>query len=289
MENLTSTKDETILMLTKLVPEDQPSPKKYLEIVKNNIIGTAPDKKPRPIEDLIYYLSVAQRTKLDPFARQIYTTWFWDSKTRSYKMTIITGIDGLRLTAQRSKLYGGQDDIIYSTKDNSADLTDQKNPLLATATVYRINPITGERMPVQATARWEEYVPTYKNKKTGKMEVGGLWKTKPFLMLGKCAEALALRKAFAQETFGLYTSEEVGEEKNQKKNEFEKLPAPNKEEKKEEPKEKLKKEISDDEIEETFDKVADEVKEERKKEPEQVVDQEAAATKMQGLISPTKK
>jgi len=81
-------------------------------------------------------------------------------------------------------------------------LKDNKmKPETATATVYKM--IDGVRCPFSATARWKEYYPGEKQ--------GFLWDKMPFLMLGKCAEALALRKSFPCELSGVYTTEEMGQ------------------------------------------------------------------------------
>jgi len=59
---------------------------------------------------------------------------------------------------------------------------------------------------VKATAFFEEYVQL---KKDGLPTT--MWKKMPRLMISKCAEALALRRAFPAELSGLYTVDEMGQ------------------------------------------------------------------------------
>ncbi len=135
-------------------------------------------------DELELFLGQCKRTGLDPFAKQIHAV------KRQGKLVIQTAVDGYRLIADRTGKYAGNDDPVFDNEDH---------PNKATVTVYKI--VAGVRCPFTATARWKEYYPGEK--------MGFMWDRMPCVMLGKCAESLALRKAFPQELSGLYTDEEM--------------------------------------------------------------------------------
>ncbi|MBV6514242.1 MAG: hypothetical protein MOGMAGMI_01823 [Candidatus Omnitrophica bacterium] len=185
--------------LLSLIPEGQ-SPKLYLDLIKDQIFTPDKSGKQRSDADLLLFLYTAKRTGLDPLANQIHAVFRWDSRLGREKMTIQTGIDGLRLVAQRSGDYAGQDDAICLPTDEST-----KYPIKATVTVYKM--VKGARIGFTATARWKEYA-VFNQTKDG-LKLSPLWERMPYRMLEKCAEALALRKGFPNELSGIYTSEEM--------------------------------------------------------------------------------
>lgn len=144
--------------------------------------------------DLAVFFHQCQRTGLDPFARQIYMI------ERQGKQTIQTGIDGFRLIASRTGQLHGYEDTLWCGEDGQwVDVwLKREQPAAAKVTVLR----NGARYP--AVALFTEYAAT---KLSG--ELTQMWATKGALMLAKCAEALALRKAFPQDLSGLYTSDEM--------------------------------------------------------------------------------
>jgi phage recombination protein Bet len=113
------------------------------------------------------------------------------------KYTPVASINFLRSRAAATGEMAGSDDAVFVTRDGD------EFPLAATVTVYRLT--HGMRFAYTATARWDEYCPAPGPKGTGDR----MWQKMPHTMLAKCAEALALRKAFPQELGGLYVSEEL--------------------------------------------------------------------------------
>ena len=187
--------------LLSLIPEGH-SPAVYLDLIKTQVLGVDKKGDGRPDEDLMLFLYTCKRTGLDPLVNQIYAVYCWNSRVGRETMTIQTGIDGMRLVAQRTGEYAGQDDAIYLPEDESTQY-----PVKASVTVYKM--IGGARVPFTATARWNEYA-QFDNKG----QLMGMWPKMPYLMLAKCAEALALRKAFPNELSGIYAREEMGQADN---------------------------------------------------------------------------
>jgi hypothetical protein len=115
---------------------------------------------------------------------------------RGGKYTPVTSIDLMRIRAAETGEYAGSDDAVFTT-----DGLDRGAQLLNTATVTVWRLVQGQRCAFTATARWSEYYPGDQG--------GHMWRKMPHTMLGKCAEALALRKGFPRQLAGLYASEEL--------------------------------------------------------------------------------
>ena len=152
-----------------------------VKLIKSTIAKGATD------DELQLFLYQAQKTGLDPLARQIHFV------KRAGQMTIQTAIDGFRAIAARTGQHAGTSDGIFEVQKGI------DRPSKATVVVKKI--VQGIVSEFSATARWDEYFPGEKQ--------GFMWKKMPYTMLEKCAEAKALRKAFPEDLSGIYTNDEM--------------------------------------------------------------------------------
>ena len=143
------------------------------------------------------FVRVCNHKRLDPFAHQIYPIKRWDSTLKREITTYQTGIDGYRLIAERTGRYEGQTRPMWCGPDGQwrEFWLDRVNPpVAATVGVYRKD----FREPVYAVAHHAEYVQLAKDPQ-GNSQPNSMWRKMPANQLLKCAEALALRKAFPEE------------------------------------------------------------------------------------------
>lgn len=144
-----------------------------------------------PIGELALLFHQAKRCGLDVFTRQIYML------QRGGRWGIQVSIDGLRLVAERTQKYAGQLGPFWCGPDGEwVDVWLSKTPPSA-ARVAVLRADFAE--PLWAVARWDSYA----------QPSSPTWKNMGDLMLAKCAEALALRRAFPQDLSGLYVAEEM--------------------------------------------------------------------------------
>lgn len=146
-------------------------------------------------------LAVAEARNLNPFTKQVYFVKRWDSQKRCETWAVQVSIDGLRAIAERTGLYAGQDEPEYEYEEDGSIR-------MCKVRVYRKD--WGGRACV-GVAHWREYVQLSREGKATSM-----WAKYAHIMIAKCAEALALRKAFPEAASGLYTTEEIPIEQPQR-------------------------------------------------------------------------
>jgi phage recombination protein Bet len=152
-------------------------------LIKNTVAKGATD------DELKLFVYNCQRLGTHPLDRLIH---FVKRKgADGAQATHQCSIDYFRSLAEESGEYNGQDEPEFEYDEK------KEYPALARVKVYK----KGIDRPIVGVAHWKEYCPPEK--------LAFMWRKMPTHMLAKCAEALALRKAFPKKLAGLYTPEEM--------------------------------------------------------------------------------
>lgn len=177
-----------------------------VELIKRTVAPGATD------DELQMFVQVCERTKLDPFARQIYAIKRRQKDEASGQwreaITFQVSIDGARLVAERSGKYAGQLGPLWTDDGETwrEVWLKREPPKAAKVGILRRD----FKEPLWAVATWEQYVA-----KTRDGTPTSMWQKMGPLMLAKCAEMLGLRRAFPQELSGVYSREEMEQADNE--------------------------------------------------------------------------
>jgi phage recombination protein Bet len=169
-----------------------------VELIKRTICRGASD------DELQLFLYQCNRTRLDPFARQIYSVERREKRGNDWVKVRSTqvSIDGFRLIALRSAQYAGQTGPEWCGPDGVwHDVWLSPRPPVAARVGVLRRDFTE---PCYGVARFEAYAQRGREGEPTRM-----WATMPDVMIAKCAECLALRRAFPQDLADIYAPEEL--------------------------------------------------------------------------------
>ena len=167
-----------------------------VELIKSTIAPGATD------DELKLFLYQCKRLGADPLTKQIHAVKRWDREQKREVMAMQSSIDFMRVLALRTGEYAGQDPAQWCNADGDWMNIWVKTtaPAGALVGVYR----KGIDRPFVGVARYDSYVQLKRDGKPNKF-----WATMPDVMLAKCAESLALRKAFPNDLGDLYSDDEM--------------------------------------------------------------------------------
>ena len=171
------------------------------------------------------FVHVAAQLGLDPLRKQIYAFVFNKDKPDRRRMSIVVGIDGFRSVAKRSGEYRPDNRAPRFVTD-PALVNEATNPLgLVSAEVSVFQFSHGAWHEVSAIAFWDEFAPIVEGgkwvngedgrrqfRKDGSMQLDpnkDNWRKMPRVMLSKCAEAQAIRRAWPEDLSAIYSDEEL--------------------------------------------------------------------------------
>lgn len=157
------------------------------QLILNTCCGGANESEARSL------VAIAEARGLNPIAGECYFVKRYDSEKQTMVWAVQASIDSFRISAEKTGLYAGQDEPEYEY-DDAGKLR------LARVKVYRRD----WTRPAIGVARWDEYVQTKKDGTPARF-----WTRMPHNQLAKCAEALAMRKAFPKVFANIYAKEEM--------------------------------------------------------------------------------
>jgi hypothetical protein len=159
-------------------------------------------------DDLGYFAEVCRHLDVDPWAGHICLMGWTDTKTGELVHRPTLTVAGRRFIAQRTGHLRGIEGPVWCGPRRTPpgvnatalpldwlEMWDQDvPPYAARCLVFRDD---WDR-PANGTVKWTEFAQTYQPKGGGDRRPTGTWAAMPSHMLGKVAESLALRRAFAE-------------------------------------------------------------------------------------------
>jgi phage recombination protein Bet len=174
-------------------------PREKIDLIKRTCAPDATD------DELQMYLHVAKNSGLDPLRKQLH---FMKYKGR---VTMVADVNGLQERAAEEPDFEGITHAVVYEKDTleidqvkGEVVRHTNNPFGQNGKILGAWAIVRRKgmLPFLAMCRFEEYFSSYND----------LWKSKPAVMIDKCAKSTALRLAYPKKLGGIYDKAELDKE-----------------------------------------------------------------------------